>query len=73
MGTKPILVYFPIDDLDLNAVPAELLNRGITIIDMTARYREMKARGVATAIPGDGHVTPAVHRELTGAVLRELQ
>jgi hypothetical protein len=54
-------------------VRVKLEQNGGQFIDMTERLQAMRQAGVTLAIPGDGHITDVVHREIANEVVERLR
>jgi len=73
-----VVVYIPLYfDNTMRRAPQDMKisaeRKGITFIDMTNRLQAMRMTGVPLAIPGDGHMTTAVHLAVADEVMNELQ
>lgn len=77
VSAQLLVVYIPLyfDDAIRQvpeAVRASAEQQGIQLIDMAERLRGMRAAGVPLAIPGDGHMTAAVHAAIADEVVSRL-
>jgi hypothetical protein len=73
-GAKLVVVYLPVYFSDvINDVSPEMAtfarDTGIALVDMAPRLRAMKRAGQVIAIPGDGHMTAAVHRAVAEEII----
>ncbi|HEY3198808.1 MAG TPA: hypothetical protein VGJ57_12430 [Nitrospirales bacterium] len=78
IGAELIVVYIP-DYLGslIREAPENVRvrpeHRGGQFIDMTHRLQAMRQAGVILAIPGDGHMTEAVHQAIADEVVERLR
>ena len=72
-----IVVYLPIYLYpEMKGPPPELVSfaraKGITLVDMTSRFRALQESGVVLPIPGDGHMSAATHQVVAEEIAKHL-
>jgi len=73
-----IVVYLPIYFYpEMKGPPPELVSfareAGITLVDMTSRFRALQKSGVVIPIPGDGHMSAATHQVVAEEIAKHIQ